>query len=174
MIEISNYQKKCKITRGGVRRFYLLPYEELSQLQIQSEGMVLTKYPETDVYLFNCLGTYSQDSQVEDGAYFFSQSCSLQLSKAYDLSGFDIHAFLQQDYKVILETNNGDNIIFGVRNGMEGTTNNSSGSDKSEFNGFNLDFSGREETSGLWIENLDDFFGVKTANVLNAGLNFKI
>lgn len=172
MIQEVNYTRKCKITQGGIRKFYLLPFVKYNKLQVQYEGMTLTEFPESFIYVFECFGNYTQDSQVEDGAYFLNQTTSAQLPKVYDV--LDIHNYLKQDYRVIVETNNGQYIMFGVYNGMMGSVGNNSGNDKAEFNGFNLDFEGREETTGLLIENLSDFFIVNTANLLNAELNFEV
>lgn len=172
MIKLNNYRKQCKTAQGAIKRFYLLPYVQYPSVLIQTDGMKLTDFPKSNIFIFECLGSYNQDSQIENGAWFISQSVQVQIPKVYD--NFDIQNYLKQDYSVIVETNNGDNIIFGVYNGMDGSITNGSGSDKAEFNGFNLDFSGREETTGLLIENLSDFFNILQSNILNATLNFNI
>jgi len=170
-----NYLKKCKTTQGGVKEFYLFQYEKYNRSEINDDKMALTKFPEGDVYKFECNGTYNQQSSVEGGAFFFDQTVSIQLSEVYDVLDLDIYEFLCKRWRVILKTNNDQLLMFGVYNGMECKASNASGGSKAEFNGFSLDFTGKELKTALTISSLDDFnFIIKTQNILNAFLNFKI
>ena len=128
-----NYTRKCKTTIGGVKKMYLLPYVKYSRSQIKDSGMSLTEFPDSYIYEFNCIGTYNQNSEDEGGSFFFSQSVNIRLSEVYNV--LNIHDFLKIDFRVIVKTNNDDLIMFGVYNGLEGSTTNASGSDKGEFNG---------------------------------------
>jgi len=148
---IANYDRKCKDTIGGLKRVYLMPYVKYSRSQIKSSGMTLTKFP-IDIpfstyFKFDCEGSYTQNSEDEGGAVYFNQSVNIKLTKVYD--NIDIYDFINKEFRVAAETNNGKYIMFGVRNGLECTTTNSSGTDKSEFNGFDLSFKGKEEKVGL-------------------------
>lgn len=131
---------------------YIFPYVKYERSYIEDSGMVLTKFPQSYIYEFDCVGNYTQTSNVEEGSIFFEQSLNVQLSEVYNV--LDIHLFLNKDFRAIAETNNGDLIMFGVYNGLECKVSNNSGSSKTEFNGFALDFTGKEEKTGLLIDDL--------------------
>jgi len=170
-----NYPKQCKETIGGVKRVYLLPYIEYAETLIKSEGMNLTVFPESTIYKFECTGNYTQSSTLQSGNVQFSHQVNIQLSKVYNF--LDIHTFIRNDFRVIVETNNGDLIMFGTNNGLVCTLSNASGNSKGEFNGFNCTFDGIEEKTGLLINDLDDFFEVNPDDegiYFNYTLNFDI
>ena len=153
-VVLDNYDKKCKVTQGRVKRAYLLPYVKYGRALIKSSEMSLIEFPYSTVYQFDAEGSYEQSSNVEQGSFFFDQNITLRLSEVYNL--IDIHDFLKVDYRVIVETYNHQLIIFGVRNGLTARTTNTSGQEKNEFNGFTLNFTGQEEKSGLLISSLED------------------
>ena len=155
-VAIDNYDRKCKVTQGKIKRAYLIPYVKYSRSQIKDFEMSLTAFPtNVIVYKYEVEGNYNQNSNEEEGSYFFDQNVSMQLSEVYDV--LDIHSFLKIDYRVIVETYNNQLIMFGVRNGLTAKTTNQTGTSKNEFNGFTLNFTGKEEKSGLLISSLDAF-----------------
>ena len=169
----NNYSRKCKDTQGGIVKAYLTPYVEYDESIIKSVGMQLTAFPATVVYEFECRGNYTQTSEFDKGNVSWNQSVNLQLSKAYDV--LDINAFLRNDWRVIALTNNQQLIIFGVDNGLVCTSNNNSGNEKAEFNGFDLTFTGKEEKTGLLVGELSDFFPIfNDGDLFSYDLNFDI
>lgn len=173
MIYLDNYTKKCKSTLGGIKRAYLMEYVFYNETLIKSDGMSLTQFPETLVYEFDCTGDYSQDSSFENGNVSFNQIVNLNLSKVYNV--LDAHIFTDKDFRVIVETNNDDLILFGTNNGLVGSMTNSTGTEKSEFNGFNVTFTGLEEKTGLLIDELTDFFTIyDDENGFNYDFNFNL
>jgi hypothetical protein len=174
MVFIDNYTKKCKTTLGGIKKLYLFPFVKYSRAQIKVSGMNLTEFPDTFIYEFDAIGSYSQNSEVENGDVFYNQSCTINLSEVYDV--LNIQDLLVQDYRAIFLTNNNQYLISGTRNGLTGTTNNTSGTTKSEFNGFTLDFTGKEENPLLLIDDLESlgFFTFNKEEVFNYDFNFDI
>lgn len=155
-VVIDNYDKKCKVTQGKIKKAYVMPYVKYSRTQVKDSGMSLTAFPmNVIIYKFEVEGSYNQNSNEEEGSFFFDQTVEMQLSQVYDV--LDIHSFLKVDYRIIIETNNNQLIMFGVRNGLTAKTTNKTGNTKKEFNGFALNFTGKEEKSGLLISSLDDF-----------------
>lgn len=171
---LDNYTKKCKITKGGIKRVYLLPYVKYSRSLIKDSEMSLIEFPDSYIYQFDCVGNYTQTSNTEEGSVFFDQTINIQLSEVYNV--LDANLFLQKDFRVIAETNNNDLIMFGIYNGMECKLSNNSGSSKSEFNGFNLDFTGKEEKTGLLIDSLEslNLYIFNPSEVFNYDFNFNI
>jgi len=171
---LSNYNLSCKNTLGGIKRAYLMEYVYYDETLIKSKEMSLTQFPDTLIYRFDCNGNYSQDSQFENGNVSFNHVVNLDLPKVYNV--IDAHLFTDKDYRIIVLTENDDHLIFGVNNGLRGSFTNTSGTNKSEFNGFNLSFTGLEEKAALYIADLDDFFTIMTRdnNVFNYYFNFDL
>lgn len=172
MVAISKYTKKCKDTIGGIKEIYLMPFVKYNRWEIQSVGLNLTAFPNTTITPFECIGSYTQSSEFENGSLFFNQSISFQLNEVYDV--MDIQNLLIADYRIIVKTNNNDLLILGVHNGLKATVNNSSGASKGEFNGFKIDFSGKEEKPMLLISNLNDLGFAINETGFNYILNFNI
>ena len=154
-VSLENYAKKCKVTQGGIIKAYIFPFVFHKRSLIKDDGMSLIEFPNTTIFEFDTIGNYNQSSSVEDGAVSFEHSVNLQLSKVYD-TFLDINQLVNNDFRVIVETNNKQLIIFGTRNGMSCSASNATGQNKSDFNGFSLDFRGKEEKTGLLISSLED------------------
>jgi len=153
-----NYEKQCKDTQGHIKRIYVLPFVFYPETLIKSEGMNLTVFPTSTVYRFDCWGNYSQSTTTEKGNVQWSHSIEINLPKVYEV--YDINIFYRNDFRIIVETNNGHLIMFGTNNGLQCEISNNSGNSKTEFNGFTLTFTGIEEKPGLLISTLGDFFNV--------------
>jgi hypothetical protein len=72
--------------------------------------------------------------------------------------------------------NNGYYTLFGANNGMRCEISNASGNAKGEFNGFALNFIGKEELAGIYVSSFGTFFYTDTpdGSVFNYDLNFDI
>ena len=155
MIIHSNYLKQCKDTQGGIKEFYLAPYQKWTRSEIITNIVELVEVPPTYFYKFECNGTYNQDSSAENGAVFFNHTLEMQVLSTEYYKPFSTLNFTKQYYRVIAKTNNDQFIIFGLYNGLEAKMTNASGGSKAEFNGFNISFSGKEKDTGYLIENLE-------------------
>lgn len=171
---IDNYTKKCKSTVGGLKKIYLIPFVEYTRSQIKTLEMNLTEFPSSYIYEFDCVGNYTQSSSIDGGAVYFEQNISLQLNEVYSI--LDINEFVGSEFRVIVETNNNDLLMFGAYNGLECEASNNSGTDKAEFNGFSLEFKGKEVKAALLIDDLDLFnlYKFNKEEVLNSNFNFNI
>ena len=172
MVYLSTYDKKCKSTIGGVKKFYLFPFVKYNRSQIITQGMELVTFPSTGIIEFDVIGSYSQNSEFEGGDLFFNQSCTFNMSKVYDI--MDVQNLLKVDYRIIFLTNNNEYLIGGTRNGLKGATTNTSGQEKAEFNGFTLDFTGKEEEPLLLIKDLGDVGFFIQEGGFNYLLNFEM
>ena len=172
MVAISKYTKKRKDTIGGIKDIYLMPFVKYNRWEIQSVGLNLTAFPTTTITPFECIGSYTQTSEFENGAILFNQSISFQLNEVYDV--MDIQNLLIADYRIIVKTNNNKFLMLGVYNGLKAVVSNNSGTTKSEFNGFKVDFSGKEENPMLLISDLNDLGFAVSETGFNYILNFNI
>jgi len=154
------YNKPCKDTVGGIKRVFLLPFVEYNEIEVRHEQMTLTKFPESTIYQYDVEGSYTQATTFEKGNVFFTHTVNIDMPKVYGID--DIHKYLNNDFRVIVETNNDQFIMFGTYNGMTCSATNDSGREKSEFNGFSLTFEGKENQSGLLIDSVWSCFDVNT------------
>ena len=153
---LKTYNKKYKCTYGGIDKFYIMPFTEYKRSEIGTYNMELTTFPETYIYLFECEGSFTQQTEVEGGDVFINQKVSINLSEVY--GDLDISIFLKKEFRILAKTNNGYYLMFGLRNGMECSASNNSGSSKSEFNGFSLDFASKEEEFSPYLDSLDGLY----------------
>lgn len=165
----SGYSRKCKDSLAGVSEIYLFPFVNYSRSQIVVSGNVLETFPTTTIYKFYANGNPSpNESQEQDaGGKFYNQSISLDLQ--YQGDSFELSKLLNKDYRLIFKDRNGLYRIFGLYTGLEaGGINYSTGSSKSDFNGFKIDFSGKEEKGSFFISDLE------SAGFFNADFNYRI
>lgn len=166
---LSGYNRKCKDSLGGVSEIYLFPYVSYSRSQIVTNGNVLTSFPTTTIYKFYANGNPNgTESQQEDaGGKFYNQSISLELQGANDNE--NISKLLRKDYRLIFRDRNGLYRIFGLYTGVEAEAiNYNTGGGKSDFNGFSIAFSGREEYQSFFINDLEN------AGFFNAEFDYRI
>jgi len=152
----SGYNRKCKQSLGGVDEIYLFPYVNYSRSQIVTDDNVLVTFPNTTIYKFYSNGNpnANETQETDGGGKYFNQSLPLDLQ--YSGNPFDLEKLLKKDYRVIFRDRNGYYRIFGLYIGLEATNlNYNTGSSKSDFNGFKIDFSGKEEKQSFFINDLE-------------------
>lgn len=165
----SNYFRKCKDSLGGLSEIWLFPYVKYNRSQIVTSGNVLTTFPSTIIYPFYSVANPSATDtmEVDAGGKMHNQSISLTLLGAND--GFELTKLTAKDYRVIFKDRNGKYRIFGIYNGLEaGTLGYATGSSKADFNGFKIDFTGKEENEAYFINDLME------AGFIDSGLDFRI
>ena len=163
------YNRKCKDSLGGISKLWLFPYVKYSRSQIIIDGNILETFPNTTIYRFNFVSNPSPtENQAEDdgGKYY-------DLGISFDLQGLNgsanIEKLLYKDYRFIIQDRNGLFRIFGLYNGVEcSSLTSNTGSSKTDLNGFNLSFEGKEEKGSFFINNLEE------AGFFDADFNYRI
>jgi len=147
--------KRGKDLLGGVNKVYLFPYTKYSRSQITISGQYVTVFPATTVYDYHSTTTnYSESTEVEGGDIAFNQSFTLEFPKTEAVS--EIYKLVKQNYRAIYIDYLGNIRILGLWNGLEATFENTTGSDKAGFNGYKINFTGKEDNQAYFIENLSD------------------
>jgi len=152
-----NYTRKCKNSQGGISEVYLFPYVEYSRSQIVTSSNILTSFPTTTIYKFFCNNqpTATETQETDAGGKYYSQSIGFDFQSKDDTE--NILKLLKKDYRVIFKDRNGLIRIFGLYVGLTcDSINYTTGNSKSDFNGFRLDFKGKEEKGSYFINNLAD------------------
>jgi len=165
----SGYNRKCKDNLGGVDEIYLFPFVNYSRSQINVSENILVTFPTTTIYKFYSNGSpnANESQEQDDGGKYYNQTLALELQGANESE--NISKLLRKDYRLIFRDRNGLYRIFGLYNGLEaGTLNYDTGSGKSDFNGFKIDFSGKEEYQSFFINDLEE------AGFFNADFDYRI
>lgn len=151
-INLFPVSRSCKNTLGGVKKAYMANFELHPRSLISVDGMELLSIPETNFYEIDGDGSYTQNQAVQNGAFYFNQSISLKLPRVY--GNYDISKFYGNEFRLVVLTENNQYLLFGLYNGLNFTTSNTTGINKEEFNGFDVTFEGLEESQAYLVNNL--------------------
>lgn len=171
MNNLITYPKGFKDTQGDLKRVYLAKFVDYDETEILLNADTVTTFPSTIIYKFDVQGSYNQSTEIQGGAVAWNQDVKINLNKVYNV--IDSHAFQNQRFRLIAETNNGIYLMFGLFNGLDCSLNNSTGESKDTFNGFGLTFAGLEENAASII-NINDFTIFDAALYFNYNFNFNI
>lgn len=155
----NGWNRKCKDSLGGIQKLYIFPYVKYNRSQIEVNGNILVSFPDTVIYEFYTNTNSSSEKQTDDaGGKFYEQNLSFTLQYAVE----NVEKLINKDFRIITLDRNGVYKIYGLYNGLEGQTlNYNTGGAKTELNGYNLSFTGREENGAYYINDLSDAgFGV--------------
>ena len=139
---ISGRNRVCKDSQGGIKRIYLFPFVKYSRSQIQLNNNVLISFPSTEVFEFEVVGDLgvTQAMSENDGGKFFDISFEVLID-----GHLEINKFLKKDFRAVILDRLGNYRLLGCFNGLTcNSVNKTTGSGKSDFNGFKLSFEGQE------------------------------
>lgn len=146
----------CKDSIGGVDKVYLFSYEKHLRSQIVIRGNELIAFPPTDIYDYEFANkpTFSNDGEINDGGEFFKETLDLDFAKIKVYEKFE--KFLKADLRCIVKDNNGNYKLLGAYKGIEcEKIQITTGSAKSDLNGYKVSLKGMEEQPSLFISNLE-------------------
>jgi len=147
---LTEYPRQCKDTVGRLKRVYLAEFVDYDENEIVIVDGSLYTFPDTIIYPYECEGNYTQGTGTEGGDYYWDQEIKILLNKVYGV--VNQRVYTKTRYRVIAETNNGIYLMFGVMNGLNCELSNSSGSEKPDFNGFELKFKGKEDEAAMPVD----------------------
>ena len=154
---VSGINRDCKDAIGGVNKVYLFSWVKYSRSQIVINDNILTSFPESDVYEFETIGDvqFNEDTQEEDGGKFYNISLSFKIGNYSDAE-----KLLKKNVRAVVLDRNGNFRLLGTFNGLFCTkVGKETGSNKSDFNGFKIDFEGRELRESLFFTDLEIITG---------------
>lgn len=148
--------KQCKNSNGGSSEFYVFPFIEYSRGQVSVIDNVLTVFPYNIIYNLNSNNiSFKEDVEHEDGGVSYTQTTSCRFSKIQSKDDYKILS--EQDYRVITKDNNGNYRLIGLLNGMKGKFSKNIGVNRSDFNGFEVNFDNKEEFTAPFLNDLSFF-----------------
>ena len=143
----------CKNLQGGVNMVYLFPFVKYSRSQIELDGQKLVSFPTTTVFDWYSNATnYSENQSFEGGSELWDQNLTLQIPKTDFQS--EVYKLAKQDYRAIFIDRIGNIRILGLFNGLEAKISNETGQEKSDFNGYKVTLTGKEDNQAYFLTSL--------------------
>jgi len=158
--DISNIENRiCKNLQGGIDAIYLFPFVKYSRSQIKTLGQKLVEFPTTFIYTyFSQVSDFSENTSIERGNVTWTQTLNFELLKTYE--GSEAYKLVNKDYRAIFIDRVGNIRILGLYNGCEATVTDTTGSDKSSANSYQITITAKEDNQAYYIDSLDPMFPI--------------
>ena len=158
--DISNIEDRiCKNLQGGIDAIYLFPFVKYSRSQIKTLGQKLFQFPTTFIYTyFSQVSDFSENTSIERGNVTWTQTLNFELLKTYE--GSEAYKLVNKDYRAIFIDRVGNIRIIGLYNGCEATVTDTTGSDKSSANSYQITITAKEDNQAYYIDALDPMFPI--------------
>ena len=134
---------------------YILPYVKYLHSEIVVTNNILTTFPSSTIFDMNANNINFNIGVKEDRDILFDEKISFQLKKLSEIDKFK--EIVGRDWRVIVKGNNGKIRMFGLRNGMLGSYNEDSGTNRTDFNGYQFNFENKESESAPYLTDLTGF-----------------
>lgn len=154
-------RKTCINNIGGIKEVYISRYIQYNVADYVGElGVELTSVPTRFFYKFELDGrnaSFTESMKVDDNGKYFDVNLSLSFVKLDKDTARELNALKSSLFHVIIKLKNGKYYFLGFENGLElSGLEVLSGSNLTDFQGYNLTFEGMEEHKGMLIDNLEE------------------
>jgi hypothetical protein len=151
----SGWKVPCKDTLGGMRKVYLAAYAYYPRSEFGFNGSVLTSIPTTFVHEFELDGSNNSFNDRFDGESYI-QSLNIQFKKKDLATTIQMEKLNYLELRALVLDRNGNYLVLGLENGLScDSLDIETGGSKSDFNGYKLSLSGKEQYSAPIV--LDPF-----------------
>lgn len=160
----TNLPRQKKDMQGGLSKVYLFEWTSYSFTNFTFDDQELTSFPATTIYDYNSwVSNFSETTERENGAVGWNQSFTLQFPKTMLRS--EIYKLVKKDYRAIYVDRLGNIRILGLYNGLEASITNETGGTKSDFNGYRVSFTGKEDNQAYFLDSIASVgFTIYTVN----------
>ena len=169
-ITIGRRKNHCKNNLGGIKEIYIKKFEQYNFKDFEADlGAKLFYVPVSFFYKFELDTTtsFSESYKIDEAGNYYDISISTSFINLDYLTASELNALSNNNWHVIVKLNNDKFYFLGFENGLELTTLDvSSGSNLTDFQGYNLAFTGKEQYKGMLIDDLTSaniFVGFETA-----------
>ena len=151
--------KTCSDRQGGVSKLYLFPYIKYSKsLNLVQDQKVIT-FPSTVIYEYEAEGiSFSESTSLKNGGVEWTQKLDFTVTEANVSS--EVYKLLNKDYSAIILDRNGNYRFIGMRNGAETSVKASTGTSKSDLNGYNVSLTAKEDNQAYYVPTFESLFTV--------------
>ena len=141
----------CKDTIGGVKELFLTPYVKLFRRTFLAGGYNGIVQPKIKpLYLMNV--------NASAGYSDFAYTQTLNFKTPNLINDTLLNDFKNNEYRAVIKDGNNNYWLLGKDNGLKLRTNNiNTGTNKSDFNGYELSFEGKETETFYKLENVNQF-----------------
>lgn len=149
---LNNIDLSCKGI-AGVKTLYVFSYVKYPRSQIGVNDNILTSFPSTDIYEFQTVGGVSFDESIteDDGGKYYDINLSFKTHKLINPL-----SIVNKDIRAIVLDNNGNYRLLGNYNGLTNESfKKTTGQGKSDFNGYEFTFKGKELRESFFINDLN-------------------
>ena len=139
------YLRRCKDSVAGVKEVYLFSYINYSRTNITIVDNALTAFPNNTLYVMEGLlnASFTDTATESPAGYEYAQTLNLTFSHISDYYNFT--KVVQGIVRALVLDNNGFWWLLGTYNGLDVSNyGRQTGSSKSELNGYQITFTGRE------------------------------
>lgn len=138
---------------AGVKKLYLFSYVKYPRSSIVVDNNILTGFPTSELYEFYTIGdvSFTENITEDDGGKYYDISLSFK-TKVFD----EALKLVNKDIRAVIQDNNGNYRLLGNYNGLTCESfNKTTGQSKSDFNGLEFTFSGKELRESFFFYNLE-------------------
>ena len=145
--------RPCADRQGGISKLYLFSYVKYSKsLNLVQDQEVIT-FPSTVAYEWQAQNiSFTESTSVKNGGVEWTQKLSFIVTDSNVSS--EVYKLPNKDYSAVILDRNGNYRFIGMRNGAEVTVNASSGTGKSDLNGYNISLTAKEDNQAYYIPTL--------------------
>lgn len=150
---LNGINRSCK-GLAGVSKLFLFSYVKYSRSQIEIDNNILVSFPVTELHEVETVGSvdFSEESNEDDGGVFYD------INLSFKTNTFDNPLkIVNKDVRAVVLDNNGNYRLLGVFNGLTNESfSKTTGRSKTDFNGYEFKYSGKEQRESLFINDLED------------------
>lgn len=148
----SSINRECNDAQGGFKKLYLFSWQKYSRSQIVVNENVLTEFPYNEVFEVGFIGNvnFTEEQEEDDGGIFYRTALSFRI-KNYS----EINKLTKKNVRAVLLDRNDNYRLLGAVNGLFfERISKETGLAMSDFNGFEVEFSGRELREAYFFNDL--------------------
>jgi len=151
--------RTCKNRQGGISKLYLFAYVKHSKsLNLVQDQEVIT-FPFTNAFLYEAENIlFTESTSVLNGGIEWTQKLDFTITNSDELS--EVYKLANKDYSAVILDRNGKYRFIGMRNGGEVTVSATSGTTRSDMNGFNISLTAKEDNQAYYIPTFETLFNV--------------
>jgi hypothetical protein len=145
--------RPCADRQGGIAKLFLFPYVKYSKSLNLVDDQTVVTFPFTVAFAYEAENiSFTESTSVKNGGVEWTQKLSFIVTDANVSS--EVYKLPNKDYSAVILDRNGNYRFIGMRNGAEVTVNASSGTGKSDLNGYNISLTAKEDNQAYYIPTL--------------------
>lgn len=149
----NSINRECNDSQGGVSKLYLFSWEKYNRSQIKVNNNILTEFPFNEVFEIGFVGSvnFTEEQQEDDGGEYYQIVLSFKVKNFSEISKLS-----KKNVRAVILDRQGNFRLLGAVNGLFfERISKTSGSAMSDFNGFEVELSGKELREAYFFSSLD-------------------